>query len=101
MPLEAAQLIEINEELKRAGKTSGAAAALREMLRRDTTPDVGGYFQFGMASRLGFNLCPILNMGGPQDRHLTFLGFSVSDVGELDGYNFGYRVFAPDVDLTS
>jgi hypothetical protein len=92
------ELIEIDQELARAGKTSGMILALREMLRRDATPYVGGYFQCGVASRSGFSLLPILNIGGPQDRHVTFLGFSVSDLGELEGHNVGYRAFSPDVD---
>lgn len=90
-------LIAIDQELIRAGKTSGMIPALREMLRRDTTPSVGGYFQCGIGSRSGFDLCPILNIGGPQDRHVTFLGFSVSEVGDLEGHNIGYHAFSPDV----
>jgi hypothetical protein len=92
------RLVQIDQELAKEGKTPGMIPALREMLRRDTVPSVGGYFQCGIASRTGFSLCPILNIGGPQDRHVTFLGFSVSDAGDLGGYNIGYRAFSADVD---
>jgi hypothetical protein len=91
-------LIQIIETSMRARTYEGPIPALREMLRQETMPDVGGYFQCGTADRSGFSLRPILNTNAPQDRHVTFLGFSVNDIGELDGHSIGYIAIAPDLD---
>ncbi len=94
----AEKLIEIMTELDRASLPSGVIIALREMLKRDATPGVGGYFQCGIARPDGFRLYPILNFGGALDRHVTFLGFSTSSLGEFEGHHIGFQMFSPDMD---
>jgi hypothetical protein len=91
------KFVEIASELDRNGK-GGVVPSLREMLRRQSRPDVGGYFQLGTTDRSGFQLLPVLNIGGEWDRHVTFLGVSVTDIGPVDGHNIGYQAFSPDVD---
>jgi hypothetical protein len=91
-------LIDTIEDLTRNGKTSGPLPAMREMLRRDLRPDVGGSFQCGAANQSGFVLRPILNLSGPQDRHVTFLGFSANDAGDFDGHTIGFHAIAPELD---
>ena len=93
----AEKIVGIMEELTKAGKVTGPVPALYEMLKRNTAPDVGGYFQCGVANRSGFTLRPIINIGGSLDRHVTFLGFSISEAGDLDDHHIGYAAFRPDL----
>lgn len=93
------KFLEIMEEITRTHENPGVVVALREMLRRETQADVGGHFQIGVAHKQGVDLRPILNLGtGPMNRTLTFLGWNVDSLGQLDGYRIGYQAFSPDVD---
>jgi hypothetical protein len=95
----AEDLMKISAELDASGK-SGTIYAFREMLKRNSRRDVGGYFQFGSATSDGnFRLMPILNLdGGPLDRQLTLLGVKLDDLVNIDGYGPAFAAFSPDVD---
>lgn len=91
--------VALNEEINRTHKNPGVIVSLREMLKREPVPTVGGHFQIGVAHRGGFALRPILNLReGPLNRKVTFLGWNVDSIGSLDGYRIAYEAFSPDVD---
>lgn len=91
--------VELSRELDRTHKNPGVIVTLREMLKRERVQTVGGHFQIGIAHRAGFDLQPILNLAeGPLNRKLTFLGWDVDSIGEVDSYRIGYRAISPDVD---
>jgi len=91
--------VELSRELDKTHKNAGVVVILREMLKREQVPTVGGHFQIGVAHRGGFHLRPILNLGeGPLNRTVTFLGWNVDSIGPLDGYRIGYQAISPDVD---
>lgn len=95
----AESFVKLNEEVNRTHKNPGVIVTLREMLKRETVPTVGGHFQVGVARRSGFELRPILNLReGPLNRTVTFLGWNVDSIGPIDGYRIGYEAFSPDVD---
>jgi hypothetical protein len=88
----------INQSFVQSGKPDGVIISLREMLKKDSTPNVGGYFQIGIANPSGFNLCPILNTNSPAPGIATasFLGINIPS--PIDNYHIGYRAFDPNID---
>lgn len=90
--------VELNNEINKTHKNPGVVVTLREMLKRQAVPTVGGHFQIGVAHRAGFSLRPILNTQGELNRTVTFLGWNVDSIGSLDGYRIGYEAFTPDLD---
>lgn len=91
--------VELSRELDKTHRNPGVVITLREMLKRERVASVGGHFQIGVAHKCGFDLRPILNLGeGALNRTVTFLGWNVDSIGQLDGYRIGYQAFSPDID---
>ena len=74
----------------------GVIPALTEIVRNDQTSTVGGSLQFGIATRNGFLLPPVLQAEGKADRGVRFLGLDVSSLSKIEGYNIGFQARSPE-----
>jgi len=91
------RFVELSEELSKTHPDPGVVPTLNEMLAREERPDVGGYFQLGVADRQGFRLMPILETEGEKRGSVSFLGWETASIGEMDEFTVGFEVFAPKV----
>lgn len=82
--------LRLNHEL-RNHPDAGVLTTLNHMVAQGEHPEVGGSIQIGISSRAGFELRPVLNLAGPQNRQVTFLGWDVAQAPDLDGYRVGFR----------
>ena len=93
----AKDFVALSKELQKNPENHGVIATLKEMLEKEKRPDVGGHFQIGAANRDGFHLLPILNQAPGEDNgKVSFLGWDVEEIGEIDGYRIGYQTFSHD-----
>lgn len=90
------RFVDLSEELAKTFSEPGVVPTLNEMLKRESQPDVGGYFQLGIAGRSGFDLVPIIE-GTRGERRLHFLGRDVNALGAIDGFTVGFKACAPDL----
>lgn len=75
---------------------AGVISTLREMVKRETRSDVGGYLQVGICNKLGFRVVPVLDTSrGPGEAFVSFLGWDTSEYKGLDGYTIGYSAIRP------
>ncbi|MGY4818013.1 hypothetical protein ACVNP3_18950 [Pseudomonas chlororaphis subsp. piscium] len=90
-----AGFVALMDELKNE-PDAGVMTTLREMVRRDLQPDVGGHLQVGFSSRLGFQVVPIIDQSnGPNRAFLSFLGWDATSYQGLDGYTIGFSAIKP------
>lgn len=89
--------VALSKEVAKIAPESGVVPTLNEMLKREAQPDVGGYFQLGVAHKGGFDLVPILDTGTERRGNVSFLGLDVTELGEVDGFTVGFQAFAPDM----
>lgn len=87
--------VKLNDELK-GHEEAGVMTTLKQMVRREIQPDVGGHLQIGICGRTGFRAVPVLNTeDGQGQAFASFLGWNATNFKEFDGFTIGYEAIRP------
>lgn len=94
--------VELSSRMEENGYSRGAYGTMELLIALGKNDDIGGGLQYGEATRSGFSLMPILNVGKNHPREhseITFLGRNVETFGTVGAAHVGYLVRAPQPPL--